>query len=384
MKPAFPFDEIALGEDSTRQFMIDVTNGDALAAELVAFANADGGTIFLGVADDGSTPGLSHDDVRRLNQLISNTASESVRSPIAVSTRNVALESGRMLIVLTIPKGVDKPYFARDGVIWLKAGADKRRVNAKEELRRMFQSTAQFFAEEQPTKACVDDLDTLLLRTFFQNTYQQDLPSDREKRISLLSNMHLATTDGTLLLAGLLLFGEHPQRFTPQYSVKAVKYPGVSIHVSNYDDTEDCCGSLRRVYDDALAFILRNLRKVQADGGVNSLGVPEIPRVVFEELLVNALVHRDYTVCAPIRIFVFDDRFEIISPGTLPNNLKVENLRAGISNLRNPTLASFAAKGVLPYRGLGTGVQRAMEAWSAIDFCDDRERGQFVVIVRRG
>jgi predicted HTH transcriptional regulator len=80
---------------------------------------------------------------------------------------------------------------------------------------------------------------------------------------------------------------------------------------------------------------------------------------------------------------VIDDRIEIISPGTLPNTLTVENIRAGNSNLRNPILATFVAKGVLPYRGLGSGVPRALEAWPEIDFRDDREGGLFLATVRR-
>ncbi|MFR0876085.1 MAG: ATP-binding protein [Bilophila wadsworthia] len=101
--------------------------------------------------------------------------------------------------------------------------------------------------------------------------------------------------------------------------------------------------------------------------GVNSPGTPEIPEQVFEELLVNALVHRDYLVSAPIRIFIFDDRVEIISPGTLPNNLTIANIKAGNSNIRNPILISYAAKGLLPYHGIGSGILRALKAWPDID-----------------
>jgi ATP-dependent DNA helicase RecG len=277
-KPAAALAAIALGEDSTRQFKRDVTNGDALAAEMVAFANAEGGTIFLGVADDGTTPGLSANH-----------------------------------------------------------------------------------ADELPTRASVDALDELRFRDFLRDTCDQPLPSRPAERLRLLANMNLATKDGVLNLAGLLLFGERPERIKPQFVIKAVKYPGNDIHTSKYDDTEDFGGPLRNVFDAALAFVLRNLHKIQAGRGVNSPGLPEIPPVVFEELLVNALVHRDYLISAPIRLFVFDNRIEIISPGTLPNNLTVENIRAGNSNLRNPILASFVAKGVLPYRGLDSGVPRALE-----------------------
>ncbi len=137
------------------------------------------------------------------------------------------------------------------------------------------------------------------------------------------------------------------------------------------------------MFDDSLAFIMRNLHKVQAGRGVNSPGLPEIPEAVFEELIVNALIHRDYLVNASIRLFIFDNRIEIISPGHLPNNLAVERIRAGISNIRNPILVSFVAKGLLPYHGLGSGIKRALEGWPDIDFADDREGCLFTATVHR-
>ncbi|MEK7784701.1 MAG: ATP-binding protein, partial [Chloroflexota bacterium] len=83
--------QIALGEDSHRQFKQDVTNADSLAAEMAAFANSEGGVIYLGVADDGATPGLSRADVARLNQLIGNAAAQHVRSPLTVQTENLSV-----------------------------------------------------------------------------------------------------------------------------------------------------------------------------------------------------------------------------------------------------------------------------------------------------
>ena len=109
--------QIASGEDSTRQFKADVTNGESLASELVAFANSEGGTIYIGAADDGTTPGLALQDVARINQLIGNVSSQQVRSPIAVTTENVRLENGRIVIVVTVPKGIMKPYFDKNGEV---------------------------------------------------------------------------------------------------------------------------------------------------------------------------------------------------------------------------------------------------------------------------
>ena len=199
----------------------------------------------------------------------------------------------------------------------------------------------------------------------------------------LLQNLNLATDDGKLNLAGVLLFAERPEWIKPQFVLKAIRYPGNDIHAREYLDSEDFAGPLRRMFDGAMAFIQRNLRKVQAGRGVNAPGIPEIPLMVFEELLVNALVHRDYLISAPIRLFIFDDRIEIVSPGHLPNHLTVEHIRAGNSNIRNPILVSHVAKGLLPYRGLGSGIQRALEAWSRIELTDDRDGCLFTARVLR-
>jgi len=376
-------DQIALGEDSRRQFKQDITNSDSLAAEMAAFANSDGGMIFLGVVDDGLIQGLGRADVKRINQLIANAASQHVRSPLTVQTENVAVGEGQVVIVLTIPSGQDRPCFDRNGVIWLKSGADKRRVNSKEELRRLFQSVDQFHADELPTKAGIDKLDKLRFRDFLRDVHQQDYPDASEERLRLLRNMNLATDDGKLNLAGVLMFAERPEWIKPQFVLKAIRYPGNDIHVTQYLDTEDFSGPLRRIFEDSLAFVMRNLHKVQAGRGVNAPGMPEIPPAVFEELLVNALVHRDYLVSAPIRLFIFDNRIEIISPGHLPDNLTVEKIRAGNSVIRNPILVSYVAKGLLPYHGLGSGIKRALNDWPEIDFTDDRDGCLFTATVYR-
>lgn len=375
--------QITLGEDSTRQFKADVRNAESLASEMAAFANSEGGTIYLGVADDGNMPGLDKTDVARLNQLISNAASQLVKSPLTVRTENIALGNGRLVIVLTVPKGLDKPYFDKNGVIWLKTGADKRRVNSKEELRRLFQVTDQFHADELPTKAGVDKLDKLRFRDFLRDSYNQDYPDNPEELTRLLQNMNLAADDGKLNLAGLLMFAERPELIKPQFVIKAIRYPGNQIHATDYVDTEDFDGPLPKIFGDAIAFVMRNLHKVQAGRGINAPGQAEIPESVFEELLVNALMHRDYMVSAPIRLFIYDNRIEIISPGHLPNNLTVEKIRTGNANIRNPILVSYVAKGLLPYHGLGSGIKRALAEWPEIDFADDREGCLFTVTVHR-
>ena len=204
------------GEDSRLQFKEDIRNVDGLAAEMVAFSNSEGGRILLGVSDAGELKGVARAEIGRINQLISNAASQHVRSPISPISENIAVGSDRVVIVLTIPKGIDKPYFDRNGVIWLKSGADKRRVNSKEELRRLFQMSDQFHADELPTRAGPDKLDKLRFRDFLKSFFKQDIPELPKALGKLLQNMNLATIDGRLNLAGVLLFAERPEWIVPQ------------------------------------------------------------------------------------------------------------------------------------------------------------------------
>ncbi|MFN5316456.1 MAG: RNA-binding domain-containing protein [Planctomyces sp.] len=372
---------VGRGEDSRHQFKEDVTNATALAAEIAAFANSGGGQIFIGVADNGSIHGLDVAAVGRLNQLISNTASTNVRPAINPRTENVSVGNGIVLVV-TIPDGLSKPYVDNSGVIWVKSGSDKRRVTAREELQRMFQTAQLVHGDDIPVPGTsVSDIDVEYFRQFFTKRFGMDLEEQGLSLAQVLTNMRLLST-GLLTVSGALLFATDPTPLVPAFHIKAVCYPGTDIHASQYADSADIYGRIDSQFEQAMSFVLRNLRREQRDQGVNSEGILEVPRIVFEELLANAIIHRDFFVSAPIRIFMFDDRIEIISPGHLPNNLTVANIRSGNSNMRNPILASYATK-VLPYRGLGNGIVRAIKEYPKIDLIDDRDGNRFVVIVRR-
>jgi ATP-dependent DNA helicase RecG len=375
-------DKIKAGEDSRTQFKVNISNIDSFAAELVAFSNAQGGTLYVGVDDNAQAVGIEKSEVGRINQMISNACSQHVKSPIAVHTDNVPLDSGAIVIAIRVPEGIDKPYFDKNGIIWLKNGADKRRINSKEELQRLFQETGIIHADEVPTQADISRLDAAYFAKFINRYYQQDVPDNAEQLKSLLNNIGLATGN-YLKLAGLMLFAKDPQFIKPAFICKTIHFHGNDISVNNYLDSEDFEGKLEDQFKGAMAFVMRSLQKKQAGQGVNTLGMSEIPKIVFEELIANALVHRDYFVSAPIRLFVFADRIELISPGHLPNHLTVPKIEAGNSNIRNPILASFAFKGILPYRGLGTGIRRALADWSHINFVDDRDGNQFKVTIFR-
>ena len=119
-------------------------------------------------------------------------------------------------------------------------------------------------------------------------------------------------------------------------------------------------GNLLHQYRTIMNFFTRNLRKVQVKREFNSLGEMEIPYESLTEYVVNALVHRSLNIKTPIRIFIFDDRVEIHSPGSLPNGLTIEDVKNGTSMPRNVFLFTNANY-LLPYTGAGSGVRRALE-----------------------
>lgn len=372
---------LSQGEDSLNQFKKNITNADSLAAEIVAFSNGKGGSLFIGVDDDGTVTGLSKEDIQRLNQLVSNTASQSV-IPAVNPTTMIATVHGLLILIVEVPKGINKPYQDKNGVFWVKSGADKRKATSREEIQRLFQSSGMVHADVNPSGLTVADLDMQYFQRFFEKRYGEKLEDQALPLEQTITNMNLGNA-GELNLTGALLFSKNPSTRLPVFIVKAGAFPGETVTTESYLDSRDIGGKIADIFQQTLSFILANIKHTQGGRTVNSVGDPEIPRIVLEELLTNAFVHRDYFISAPIRVFVFVDRVEIISPGHLPNNLTVENIKAGNSNSRNPVLASFANQ-ILPYRGYGSGILRALANYSFIDFIDDRDGNLFTCVIKRG
>ncbi|SMG46594.1 RNA-binding domain-containing protein [Dethiosulfovibrio salsuginis] len=372
---------LSQGEDSKNQFKKNVVNADSLAAELVAFSNTLGGKFFIGVDDDGEIIGLEQKDIQNFNQLLSNTASQNVRPAINPLTEIFTID-GKRILVVDVPKGNNKPYQDKNGVIWVKNGSDKRRATSREEIQRLFQESGMIHGDVSPVNGItVADLDMAYFKAFFEKRYGKSLEDQEIPLGQLITNLNLGR-DGILNVTGALLFSNFPEMYLPAYIVKAAVFPGTNIATEEYIDSRDISGKMSDVFQKTINFMLENVKHVQGEQGVNSVGKPEIPRVVLEELVANALVHRDYFISAPVRVFVFSDRIEIISPGHLPNNLTVENIKAGNSNTRNPVLASFAYQ-ILPYRGFGSGIIRALAQYPDIEFIDDREGNIFKCVILR-
>jgi ATP-dependent DNA helicase RecG len=381
METAELLEIVARGEDGKHQFKANFTNVDSLAAELVASSNSGGGMILIGTNNDGTFSGLSREDMGRLNQLVSNAASQSVRPPINPRTENVSTPEG-LVMVVTIVDGISKPYMDNSGAIWVRSGSDKRKVTSREEIQRMYQSAGLIHGDEIPANGLtIADLDSEYFKAFFEKSFGESVDNQAVQLPSLLENMNLMK-NGIFNVSGALLFAKNPSFKLSVFIVKAISYPGSEIDEARYIDSQDISGKMADIFQRSMSFVLGNIKHKQEEQGINAPGIPEIPRIVLEELIANALIHRDYFVSAPVRIFVFEDRVQIISPGHLPNNLTIENIKSGNSNIRNSILASFATR-ILPYRGLGSGIIRALKAYPHIEFLDDHDGNRFIATIRR-
>lgn len=376
-------DLIQMGESSKVQFKVRVNNANSIGAEMVAFSNTKGGMIIIGVDDKtGTLNGLSFEELQETNALLANAASNNVKAPIYIYTETVKVE-GRNIIVAHISEGTSKPHMDNNGIIWVKNGSDKRKVISKEEIARLLQSSGNLFADETlVTGTTLHDIDEGLFQNFIVAKTGKSSAELKQSTASLLSSLGMLK-EGKLSLGGLLLLGKNPQQFRPVFTVQCVSMVGNDLSSHAFRDKEDpFTGNLKELYDKTLSFITRNLKKIQKEESFNSRPKLEIPIETIEELLVNALIHRDYFILSSIKVFIFDNRMEIISPGKLPNTLTLDNIKIGTSIPRNPILFTNA-RYILPFVGVGSGIPRALQNSPDLELINDTDRELFIAVIKR-
>ncbi len=235
------------------------------------------------------------------------------------------------------------------------------------------------YAEEQILAHCTyQDINWDLFRDFYADAYGQASEPDQERKFE---NLRLGK-EGKPNLAGALLFTNNPQKAITGFFITAIWFWENEIEANDYRASEYIRGTLAQQYKQALDFSKRTLHRIQSGDSFNSPSILEVPEIVITELLINALIHRDYFIKDTIKLFIFENRIEIISPGKLPNNLTIEQIRMGIRKKRNDILDSLAP-GLLSYKGAGSGILRALNAYPDIDFVNDAEAEQFKAIIYR-
>ena len=399
--------QIKAGEVSGVQFKERILDKYDIACELVAFSNSHGGKLVVGIKDKtGETNALSYSEVQETTNLLSDIASENVVPSILIKIDTVEVEDGN-LVVATVKEGLNKPYHDNKGIVWVKNGADKRKVFDNAELAEMMTDCGSFAPDEAGVRdATVNDLDATTIKQFLGNRFERvlekkGLTGDAFNEASLdmicsaiakghdcekiLRNLRFIRPDGTLTVAAMLLFGKYTQRWMPMMTAKCICFAGNSIGGKVFRDKvndADMEGNLLHQYDTIMDFFTRNLHNVQVGEEFNSMGKLEIPYTSLVEFTVNSLVHRSLNMKAPVRIFIFDNRVEIHSPGALPNGLTIDDIKAGTSMPRNMFLFNNAIY-LLPYTGVGSGITRALDEDVNVTFMNNDKAQEFVITVWR-
>jgi predicted HTH transcriptional regulator len=386
MKAIELLDIISTGETSRVQFKREFDNHDKIAAEIIAFSNSKGGLLLFGIEDKtGDIVGLDYRELQETGGSVATIANDFVKPLVYVTTEVVRLDTAKgrkNVLIVHVDEGASKPYKDRNGAIWIKQGSDKRRVTDNAEILRLFQQSGGVYVDEMPVaNTGENDIDKEKVAEYIEKIQTDPEEIEKIPVLQLYGSLKILKNK-QLTLGGLLFFAKNPQLYRPAFCIKAVSFFGDSIGSTEYRDSRDITGTIPKLFHEGMVFFKANLRHIQAGQNFNSTGKLEISEVALEELLQNALVHRDYSKNAPVRLMVFDSRIEIVSPGCLPNSLTVESIKMGNAVVRNNLLINYCAK-LMHYRGFGSGIIRALNHQHGIVFINDTDGEQFIVKIPR-
>ncbi len=364
-------------ENQYIEFKSESVRAADLADEIVAFSNSEGGEIWLGIEDDGVVSGLS----RSYEEDVMNICRTACIPPIVPKYEMLETE-GRQIARIHIPKGKDKPYYTSKHKYFIRVGSTKR-VASREELLRLFQASGAIHYDlVEVEKARPTDLDSGQIAEYFSRYHLSfhEEPEDEKHRLMLHTDIlgeHYKPT-----LAGLLIFGVSPERLLPQSGISFAHFAGNAV-TEQLIDKKNIFGSLPRQADGCMAAINVNIRRSSTIVGAKRVESANYPEKVFRELIVNACVHRNYSIYGSnIRVFMFSDRLEVISPGLLPNTVNIEKLSVGTSFARNPVLMRFMEN--LGYvdklgRGLPMVCQEAAKLGFEVGFYEEGQNFKVVL-----
>ncbi|MCY4189536.1 MAG: putative DNA binding domain-containing protein [Bryobacterales bacterium] len=345
--------QLRLGEDSRWEFkQVEFRGdkpispcGDDLADELGALANADGGTVLCGIADDGTIQGMSREQIVSLDRLLAEISTDTIEPPLRIDIHHREL-AGKAFVLAAVPRG--KALHERAGQAFIRVGATKRRLR-KDESMRLAQNRTQnrylWFDKQIVPDTGFKTLDERLWEPLLSVAGAADARRG-------LMNLHLLARDeagvSRATVAGILLCTSSPQGWLPQATITATHYRGAD-RASGQLDTQEIAGSLSTQIADAVQFVMRNMR-VSARKTPEREDVPQYSKAAVFEAVVNAVAHRDYSIASRrIRLSMFKDHLEIDSPGQLPNGMTIEGMETSQAT-RNEVIASVFGR--IPIAGV--------------------------------
>lgn len=299
---------------------------DALAETMVAFANADGGTILVGLSTVGTI--LQEVEPEHLEGALLR-AQAMCRPP--VRTEWHPLDTGHgTAIAISVPRSPEL-HSLSDGRVLLRSG-EKNRPLSGEEIRHLAAAKgAGDYEQEVVPGASLADLDEQVIAEYAAKRRLRGARGEKMTDRELLLDTGAIDEQGNPTMAGLLLFGRAPQRFLAHSGAVLVHFAGTAAGgrdgLPGYTRREEISGPLHRVIETLWDVIQEEMRHESVISGLKREEQPEYPLPAVREAIVNAVAHRDYRVAGRrIEVRMFDDRMEIVSPGGLPGHITLDNI----------------------------------------------------------
>jgi ATP-dependent DNA helicase RecG len=349
-------ERILKGEDLHTEFKESFSDNEDIAKSIVCFANTDGGQLVVGVNDNGEIVGIENID--ELLRRIDDVAYNRCEPPVTIVQETLSIEN-RTILIINVPKGDQRPYRTASGLHYIRS-ANRCRQASREELLRLFQATESIYYDEiEILRASFKDIDMDYAKNFLEKYF--NLKVEDENLIRYLMNIKALSNNEKPTLAGIIFLGEKPQYYIPNGRITAAYIEGDDISISP-SDKKSFEGRVPQILDDCMRFLKVYIKEKHIIRGLEPENFPEIEDFVLREALVNAVAHRDYTISAPVRILIFNNRIEFHTPGKLPNTVTIENMKIGGAHvLRNPTIYNLLGKMQL-VTDVGSGIKRIIES----------------------
>lgn len=364
---------IVNGENKQVEFKEKLPKNESIVKTIVAFSNTAGGKLIIGVSDDRAVLGVADDDIFELKDRLSSLIFDSCYPNILPEIYTLNIDS-KLLLVIEVFRGNLLPYYLKkDGKnsgTYIRVGATNRKASFENIVDLERQRRNISYDEEESYEYTLDafDLDSI---------YREFQKIGKDCDIEKLKNMKLIKEfNGTLMPTNALaiVFGK-----LDNVMIKCARFKGTTME--SFIDKKEFTGSLFEMLDDAIKFLQNHLNLNAKIEGLRRVEEYEIPLVALREIVLNAIVHRDYTRNSDIKIAIYDDIVEIISVGGFVNGLTLDEISNGRSELRNKVIANLF-KELQFIESWGSGVEKVQNS------CNDKgikfeliEKGLFVEAV---
>lgn len=351
-------------ESSTVELKRDLPKNDQIIKTIIGFCNQQGGKLVIGVGNEGEIIGINDSKINKMMEFIDKTIYEA--STPSIIPRIYAQRIGeKSLLIIEVSAGMNKPYYLKsEGIekgVYVRLGRSTLRATEEliKELR--WQSMGIDFERLPIYESEKEELDLKKFENFLHeriNHAKVGVLDEILKAYNLIISEHSKIYPTN---AGILLFGKNPPKFFSEAMIICSHFKGISGREAIA--SIDCEDSLFEQFQKAYSFILGRLNSSFIIKGPKRQEELEVPPEAIREALLNAIVHRNYHIRAPIKIAIYDDRIEIFSPGQFVGPLNTQNLNLGITYLRNPSICKvFREAGYI--EKLGTGFITIFESYA--------------------